>query len=67
MHKVYPKIYNIMHESLFGIEDITTWDSVSRQRDLTRRIKARNLSHTLLNQMLAHCYLSLNDMKRTLR
>jgi hypothetical protein len=29
-----PKIYNIMHESLFGIEDITHWDSISKQTTL---------------------------------
>jgi hypothetical protein len=45
-----------MHESLFGIEDITNWDFISKQKTLPNDLRLY-LSHTLLNQMLAHCSL----------
>jgi hypothetical protein len=36
MHKVFTqsnlKKCNTMHESLFGIEDITNWDSISKKK-----------------------------------
>jgi hypothetical protein len=61
MHKVLPEVTwrnsILMHESLFGTQDITNWDSISKQYDLAKWIKARNFSHILLNQLLTHCSL----------
>jgi hypothetical protein len=40
MHKVFtlsnPKKLNIMHDCLFGIENITNWGSFNEQKDITK-------------------------------
>jgi hypothetical protein len=64
MHKLLPEV--TQHELLFGIDDITNWDYISKQKDLTNDLRLKiSIIHwsTDVGTLLS---LTLN-MKQTLR